>query len=798
MMARLIKVLGVVQGVGFRPAVWRLAMQLGLTGTVSNHSDGVRICVWGENSALNRFAERLQTEAPPLARIDCIKTEDISSENTPTDFTIVSSTVGTAHAYIAPDTATCDQCVADTMRSRGRRFQYPFTNCTHCGPRFSIINGIPYDRKNSSMVSFKLCNDCQTEYDLPSDRRFHAQPNACPVCGPKLWFELAGRQSRESKSDQRADSKQDAIALAVAQIKQGKIVAIKGIGGFHLACDASNNAAVKRLRARKRRYQKPFAMMAKDIQNIKLYCRVSDVEAALLKSNECPIVVLAKNDKKQLAELVAPNQVNLGFMLPYSPLHHLLMQNLDDAIVLTSGNLSEEPQCIENEEARKKLSDIADAFLLHDRDILNRIDDSVVRLMDSQAVLIRRARGYAPVPIRLPSGFEQAPAILAMGAELKNTFCLIKEGQAIISQHMGDLHDAASFQDYLKNLDLYQTLFDHRAERIAIDRHPDYRASRIGHQMSEQDCLPLDQVQHHHAHIAACMAENSLPLDTESILGIALDGLGFGDEQSFWGGEFLLADYRGYQRVGRLMPVALLGGNQAMLEPWRNTYAHLNLEGQWTQIEQRYQSLQIVQLLKSKPLATLDAMLASDTNSPLASSCGRLFDAVAAAVGICPEKVNYEGQAAIELETAIDLFAFAHEDDSMAYSFTIDEQGSGEPLTINSTSMWMSLLEDLLSNTSTGIISARFHKGLVLGMMKLIRKVCEGQAGRTIKCIALSGGVFQNKALYEYFLTQLRTENFDVLTHRQLPVNDGGISFGQAVVAAARSIEHIKTTEKRS
>ncbi len=712
--ARLIRVVGIVQGVGFRPTVWRLATQLGLTGTVSNDSDGVRIHLWGQIASLNQFTERLQADPPPLSRIDHINIEEILAERIPTDFTIAPSTAGAPHAYITPDSATCDECLADTMRRSGRRYQYPFSNCTHCGPRFSIINGIPYDRKNTSMVSFKLCEDCQKEYDSPTDRRFHAQPNACPVCGPKLWFELAGARSNERPSELGGETQPSAIALAVAQIKRGGIVAIKGIGGFHLACDANNEAAVKRLRARKHRYRKPFAMMARDIQSIKQYCMVNDEEAALLKSNECPIVILAIHEKKRLPNTVAPQQTHLGFMLPYSPLHHLLMQNLEDPIVLTSGNLSEEPQCIDNDEARKKLGGIADAFLLHDRDILNRVDDSVLRVMDAQAVLLRRARGYAPVPIPLPRGFELAPEILAMGGELKNTFCLIKDGQAIVSQHMGDLHDAPSYQDYLKNLGLYQTLFDHQAQRIAIDRHPDYRASKTGRQMAEQAQLPLDEVQHHHAHIAACMAENSWPLDAGSVLGIALDGLGFGDEQSFWGGEFLLAGYSGYQRVGRLMPVALLGGKQAMLEPWRNTYAHLNLTGQWARIEQQYESLKIVQFLKSKPLATLDAMLASGTNSPLASSCGRLFDAVAAAVGICTEKLSYEGQAAIELEAAIDPFAFEHEDDSMAYSFAIDESSSGAPLTINSSTMWISLLDDLVSNTPVGVMSARFHKGWCL------------------------------------------------------------------------------------
>ena len=798
--ARSIRVQGIVQGVGFRPTVWRLAKRLDLKGEVFNDSEGVLINVWGETKALDRLTELLHAESPPLARIDKITVEpfagSLSMENIPADFIITASEANSPHTNITPDAASCTECIADTLNQSGRRYRYPFTNCTHCGPRFSIIHAIPYDRKNTSMAKFIMCQDCQAEYDLPADRRFHAQPNACDVCGPRVWLESANGQDGSQGVKTQVRNQQDDIDLACEKIKQGSIVAIKGLGGFHLACDAANEATVKRLRERKRRYQKPFALMARDITNIKNYCAVNDKEGELLKSSECPIVILQMNLKKELPEEVAPGQNTLGFILPYTPLHHLLMQQLDHPIILTSGNMTDEPQCIDNDEARARLGHIADFLLLHNRDILNRVDDSVIRVMASEVRILRRSRGYAPVPLPLPPGFDSVADLLAMGGELKNTFCLVKDGQAIVSQHIGDLEDAPTYQDYLKNLQLYKNAFEHRPKRIVIDKHPEYMASKLGRQTADEGNLSLDEVQHHHAHIAACMAENAWPLDAGPVLGIALDGLGFGDDNTFWGGEFLLANYADYERVGSFKPVALLGGSQAMREPWRNTYAQLNTDNYWQQVKKKYRHLEIIQLLQSKPLPTLNAMLNSGTNSPLASSCGRLFDAVAAAVGLCAEKTSYEGQAAIELEASIDAQTLRNEDESLAYPFTIDEPGVGRcdiPL-INSAAMWQSLLKDLSMNTPLGVISARFHKGLAGIIVAMVVKITPLNRNQIVNTIALSGGVFQNKSLYELVVTRLQAKDYRVLTHHQLPANDGGLSFGQAVIAAARVIN---STDKR-
>jgi hydrogenase maturation protein HypF len=530
--------------------------------------------------------------------------------------------------------------------------------------------------------------------------------------------------------------------------------------------------------------------MAANMKSIRRFCTVSDKEEALLKSSESPIVILQINSQEELPQALAPGQSSLGFMLPYTPLHHLLLQQLDDPIVLTSGNLSDEPQCIDNDDAKKRLSNIADFMLLHNRDILNRVDDSVVRIIANEAVILRRSRGYAPVPLSLPPGFDSAPDALAMGGELKNTFCLIKDAQAIVSQHIGDLEDAPTYQDYLNNIQLYKQMYEHTAERIVIDKHPEYMSSKLGQKTSEKNNVPLDKVQHHHAHIAACMAENAWPLNAGPVLGIALDGLGHGGD-TFWGGEFLLVNYADYQRVGSFRPVALLGGSKAMREPWRNTYAHLNIESDWSVLADKYEHLEIIQLLQSKPLATLNAMLQSGANSPLASSCGRLFDAVAAAVGFSAQTTSYEGQAAIEFEAVVDLDTLYHEDDSLSYSFEIV---SNEMPFIDSTMMWPEVLEDLSLNTPRGVISARFHKGLAKIIVAMVDKVTSEKKSHDINTIALSGGVFQNRILNEQVITRLREKGYQVLTHHQIPANDGGISFGQAVVSAARAIATFKET----
>jgi hydrogenase maturation protein HypF len=578
---RSVRVRGLVQGVGFRPAVWRLARDCGIAGAVWNDAQGVMIQAWGAPAALDDFVHRLRDGAPPLARVDSIDCAPLSDLQPAPDFRIIASRAGAVQTGVVPDAATCGLCLVETQSGADRRHRYPFTNCTHCGPRFSIVQSIPYDRANTSMSLFTLCVDCQREYDDPADRRFHAQPLACPTCGPTVWLEPL---------DAVACATGDAVETAAGLLRRGAIVGVKGIGGFHLACDAGNADAVERLRTRKRRYSKPFALMARDIEVVRQYCAVGPQEEALLRSPAAPIVVMAAEGRQRVAAATAPGQRTLGFMLPYTPLHHLLLQSIERPIVLTSGNLSEEPQCSTNDDARRKLAGIADYGLFHDRDIVNRTDDSVTRVLAEEPRVLRRARGYAPAPLALPEGFAASPPVVALGGELKNTFCLVKNGQAILSQHMGDLEDAATFAEYRRSLALYRELFDHAPDILAVDHHPQYLSTRLGEEWAARDGLALEQVQHHHAHIASCMAEHGVPLGAPTVFGIALDGLGYGDDDTFWGGEFLLADYLGFTRVGRFKPVAMPGGAQAVREPWRNTFVHLDTALGWERCLSDYPS----------------------------------------------------------------------------------------------------------------------------------------------------------------------------------------------------------------
>ncbi|WP_373507436.1 carbamoyltransferase HypF, partial [Thiocapsa sp.] len=597
-----------------------------------------------------------------LARIDAIERRPIADARELADlaqrhdFVILESAATAVHTGIVADAATCAACVAEIRDPADRRHRYPFTNCTHCGPRLSIVAGIPYDRARTSMAAFPMCLDCAAEYKDPADRRFHAQPNACPVCGPKVWLQdAAGRLL-----DPTALGAEDAIAAASRLLAEGKILAIKGIGGFHLACDATNPDAVAELRRCKRRYAKPLALMARDLDVIRGYCRVTGRDAALLSGPAAPILLLDRvgsdgaerggDPRQPLAPDVAPGQTTLGVMLPYSPIHHLLLADWDRPLVMTSGNLSEEPQCIDNADALGRLGQLADVLLLHDRAILNRVDDSVVRVMAGEPRLLRRARGYAPTPLPLPPGFEDAPPLLALGGELKNTFCLIRDGQAILSQHLGDLEDAKTAREYERTLALYLDLFQVVPEALAVDLHPDYRSSLIGRDRAARDGLPLIGVQHHHAHLASTLADNGWPLDAGPVLGILLDGLGYGSDGTLWGGEFLLGDYLDFERVAHLKPVAMPGGTRAILEPWRNLYAHLESAGGWAAWRARFAGLEPIERLDAKPLGILNTLIARGLNAPLSSSAGRLFDAVAAALGVGGEVLTYEGQAAIALE----------------------------------------------------------------------------------------------------------------------------------------------------
>jgi hydrogenase maturation protein HypF len=809
--AEKIRVTGIVQGVGFRPNVWRLANQFQLSGDVINDSQGVLINVWGNIEDIDRFIEQLKTDVPPLARIDQVKRSPLPiNDSIPTEFSIKASQNNTVQTNVTPDAAVCPECMTDTLNPFGRRYRYALTNCTHCGPRFSIVNAIPYDRINTSMKVFELCEDCTEEYQTPTDRRFHAQPNACYFCGPKLTLARVDGNPVCMESLTQLDDVDGACTI----LQNGGILAVKGIGGFHLACDATNAAAVQRLRDAKQRYGKPFALMARDTDVIKRYAIMTDQEAALLRSAEAPIVILEKstqappgikrefgtiegerpNDLIAIVDNVAPGQNSLGFMLPYTPMHHLMLRRMNRPVIFTSGNQSDEPQVINNNEVATRVGDIVEYVLWHDRDIVNRVDDSVIRIIYNEPRLLRRARGYTPTPLPLPVGFEQAPELLAMGAELKNTFCLIKDGNAILSQHIGDLENAITFEDYQNNLALYAQLYQHTPEQVVIDCHPEYLSSKLGKQLAEDKQIDCLEVQHHHAHIAACLAENNYPLAAQPVLGVALDGLGYGGDGTFWGGEFLHCDYLNVERLATFKPVAMLGGTMAMREPWRNTYAQLMAEMGWAELKMNFDQLELIEYFESKPLATYSAMLARGSNAPMASSCGRLFDAVAAALGVCRDCVVYEGQAAIELEAIVDQDTLYNEDEFLAYPFTIPRltvPGFEHKLPyIEPLAMWRAILGDLILKTPAPVMSARFHKGLAKIIVTMIQKLSTRDEQRIIHTVALSGGVFQNKTLFEQVVTRLEQDNFKVLTHKQVPSNDGGIALGQAVIGAAHLLKN--------
>ena len=761
-----IRVRGLVQGVGFRPTVWRLAHELGLRGAVCNDSGGVLIELWGRSTLRDRFVWRLEREVPPLARIDALERAPLRRPP-PQGFRILESRAGEVHTAIVPDAASCAACVAEISAPEAPRYRYAFTNCTHCGPRLSIVRRIPYDRANTSMGDFAMCATCQGQYDSPADRRFHAQPIACPSCGPHL--QLEGTNERDESAD--------AVACTQQLLRDGKIVAIKGIGGFHLACDAANAAAVSALRTRKGREEKPFALMARDLAVIRRYCTVSPAEATLLQSAAAPIVLVRKAGCAPLAPEVAPGQRNFGFMLPYSPLHHLLLADFDRPLVLTSGNRSDEPQCTANEEARERLHGIADAMLMHDREIVSRVDDSVARVIAGAPTLLRRARGYAPALLPLPAGFERTPDVLSFGGELKNTFCLLKDGGAILSQHIGDLEHARAQEAFRNSLALYANLFEHRPRAVAVDLHPDLLPSKLGRQHAAAQNVPLIEIQHHHAHIAACLIDNKVPLSAPPVLGLALDGLGFGADGTIWGGEVLLTDYCGFRRLGGLVVVPMPGGTAAIRQPWRMAFAHLRRLAEFPQLAREYSQLSFFRALAEKPLATLEAMVARRFNCPLTSSCGRLFDAVAAVCGI-RQIVSYEGQAAIELEAAATCEVAG------AYPLILEERS--ELVQLDPAPMWPALLGDLAAQVPVATVSARFHAGLAIGLANLLERLVERSGAVTARRVALSGGVFQNALLTELLVARLEREGWQVLRHSRVPPNDGGLALGQAAAAAAR------------
>jgi hydrogenase maturation protein HypF len=782
--AQEIRVQGIVQGVGFRPTVYHLAMQYRLRGWVLNDGAGVLIRVAGPEIAVNDFVAHLQAAPPPLAHMTQIQRSPIPLSAVPDPgFTIATSQSTLVSTHISPDAATCPQCLADLQNPASRFFQYPFVNCTHCGPRLSIIRGLPYDRPQTSMAAFPPCDACDRDYHDIANRRFHAQPIACPRCGPQVWLEMT--QGKVVAQGQAA------IAQAVQALQAGKIVAIKGLGGIHLACDATQPLAVATLRQRKHRPHKPLALMARDVAQIRAYCPVTPEEQRLLESPAAPIVLLpqrsgAPNLAPSLAPSLAPNLApgvtHLGFMLPYTPLHHLILAQCDRPMVLTSGNPAGEPQCIDNEVARQRLDAIADYWLLHDRAIVNRVDDSVVRVVDGSVQVLRRARGYAPAALALPPGFEAAPPLVALGSDLKNTACFLRHGSAILTQHLGDLNQAPALTAYAETLTLYQRLFDHSPQAIALDAHPDYHTTHWGQRWAAAQGLPVYTIQHHHAHIAAILAEHGYPLEGPPVLGIALDGLGYGDGDDFWGGEWLWADYTHATRLAHLPPRVLLGGSQAMRQPWRNAYAHLRALWTWDELLEHYGDIPSIQALAQRPRSLLDQLLATQLRSPLATSAGRLFDAVAAVVGCTEDAVSYEGQAAMALEALI------HPEDwatAVPYSLPIVEC---TPATVDYRPFWAALLRDRQTGIPPGQIAARFHYGLAQAIAQMTQHLAQHHGFTTV---ALGGGVFQNRILLTAVAQQLTQQGLTVLTNHQVPSNDGGLSLGQGAIAAARWIRGI-------
>ena len=754
-----ILVRGIVQGVGFRPYIFSLARRSALRGQVLNNTTGVLIDVEGEGSSIEQFIKDITANPPPLSLIESIERSDDLDPAHYRDFHIVESeTNGDKFVPISPDVATCEDCLRELFDPHDRRYRYPFINCTNCGPRFTIIEDIPYDRRQTTMRDFTMCEACRVEYENPHDRRFHAEPTACAACGPRL--SLTDAQGREITLD--SAHAEDAITRARLLLASGKIIAIKGIGGFHLACEALNAEAVERLRRSKYREDKPFALMARSVEVLREYCFVSRTEEELLLSARRPIVLLEKRPGAALSSAVAPSLKMLGFMLPYTPLHHLLLENFDGPLVLTSGNVSDEPICYEDADALARLSKIADCFLLHDRRIHIRSDDSVVRAFAGREMILRRARGYAPAPIRTSCKF--AREILACGAELKNTFCLTHGSYAFVSHHIGDLENLETLRSFTAGIEHYGRLFHLQPEAVAYDLHPEY--------LSTKYALALDEietkigVQHHHAHIASCMVDNEIEGE---VIGVALDGLGFGTDGRLWGGEFFVADFLTAERVAHLDYIPLPGGAKAIREPWRMTAMYLQRA-----VGDDFLNLHLpsVQNMDRRAWATLRRMAAIGINSPETSSMGRLFDAVSGLLGL-RGVVNYEGQAAIELE------ALADRDGDQSYEFELGAKES----TIKAENVIRRAVEDLLDGVPPAIVSGKFH----LGVARLIGSLAlRLRDKRRLNRVALSGGVFQNMLLLEMTCQLLKQDGFEVFTHARVPPNDGGISLGQAAVANAR------------
>ena len=787
-MSERIRIRGIVQGVGFRPMVARVARRHGIAGFVKNDGDGVLIAVNGTVEAREAFVRALATELPPLARIDSMERLASGTEaevGTQTGFRIAPSEAGSVHTEIPIDAGVCPDCAREILDPYQRRYRYPFTTCTNCGPRYSIAVGVPFDRERTTMAAFPLCEECRAEYSSETDRRYHAQAVACYRCGPKA--NLTRADGRAFTVDRY--SMLDAVDAVGSLLSLGEIVAIKGLGSYHLCCDATNEDAVRTLRERKRRPAKPFALMARQLDIIERYASLNSVERAALDDPSAPIVLLSARDEprdgaRPLAAAVAPGQRTVGFMRAYTPLHLLMLKRVDRPIVCTSGNRSDEPPCIANEEAKAQLSEIADWFLDHDRPIRNRVDDSVVRFAGGAMRAVRRARGLAPGAEPLPPGLAGAPPVVACGAQLKSTFALSADGRAIISPHLGDLDHLTAYEAYGQTYSLLTELYRHRPEAIVVDAHPEYRATQWGRQKAEAERLPLIEVQHHHAHVAAVMAEHGYPSDGDPVLGIAVDGLGYGERGSIWGGEFLLCRYDRYVRAGTFKPVAMLGGDLASRQPWRNLWSHLRAAMDMPELRMSFGDLPVVADLLARSTPLLEKVMADPALSPPASSGGRLFDAVSAALGICVEAQDYEGQAASELEACITPDDLAEAEAGERYPIGLPKHPTlGLPY-LEFRGLWAAILGDLYAETRAGLVSARFHVALAEAMVRMADTIRRQEDN--LSTVALCGGCFQNRQLLELTSTKLGQAGFRSLTPVRLPAHDGGIAFGQAAVAAAK------------
>ena len=747
---------GIVQGVGFRPFIHKLVQNYNLSGWVVNSNQGVEIEVEGKTEEINSFVSDIKNKLPPLARIEKIEVNQLPLIGYK-EFSIKKSIVKEENSFVlvSPDISICEDCLQELFDPHNRRFRYPFINCTNCGPRFTIIKDIPYDREKTTMSIFKMCPQCQSEYENIEDRRYHAQPNACADCGPQVFL---------YQNKRKIEGIDDPIEEAVKLLKEGKIGAIKGLGGFHLACDATNNKAIARLRRLKNREDKPFAIMSFNLEKIMQYCKIGEKEKEWLVNRARPIVLLKKKENNLISPLVAPNNNCLGVMLPYTPLHYLLLKDYFTALIMTSGNITDQPIIGDNLEALEKLDGIVDFFLLYDRDIFNRCDDSVIKIINDDNVFFRRSRGFVPHPIILDFKLKE---VLALGGELKNTISFSKENYIFLSQYLGDLKSVETLEFFKESITSFKKMFRVKPEIIACDLHPDYLSTQYAEEIKVKEGLKLVKVQHHHAHIVSCMAENKVK---EKVIGVAYDGTGYGDDGNIWGGEFLLCDLKKYFRVGHLKYYPLPGGDKAIVEPWRMAYSYLySIYGS----KAKMLDIDFNRRMDYAKLSIIEKMIDKNINSPLTSSCGRLFDAASSLIGIRDE-ISYEGQAAMELES------FCASGIKERYEFSTYKEE--EKFIIDPREIFIDIIADLKKGLAKKVMAAKFHNTVAEFTLNLCGKIRENTG---INEIALSGGVFQNKYLTEKVVFLLEDKGFKVYIQRKVPPNDGGISLGQAVVAGS-------------